>query len=134
MHKFLTILSRALLLSAAALSTSTYAVTPAEQLAALSAQAATAAQPTRGQQFFTSQHGKDWSCSSCHSATPTEQGKHASTGKVIAPLAPAFNTERFADTAKSEKWFRRNCNDVLGRECTASEKADVLAWLLTLKR
>ncbi|MEN9378318.1 MAG: hypothetical protein RL710_3475, partial [Pseudomonadota bacterium] len=91
MHKFLTILSRALLLSAAALSTSTYAVTPAEQLAALSAQAATAAQPTRGQQFFTSQHGKDWSCSSCHSATPTVEGKHASTGKVIAPLAPAFN-------------------------------------------
>lgn len=128
MHKFLTILSRALLLSAAALSTSTYAVTPAEQLAALSAQAATAAQPTRGQ------HGKDWSCSSCHSATPTVEGKHASTGKVIAPLAPAFNAERFADTAKSEKWFRRNCNDVLGRECTASEKADVLAWLLTLKR
>ena len=52
----------------------------------------------------------------------------------IEPLAPAFNAERFADTAKSEKWFRRNCNDVLGRECTASEKADVLAWLLTLKR
>jgi len=37
------------------------------------------------------------------------------------------------DPAKVEKWFRRNCNDVMGRECTAGEKADVLAWLLTLK-
>ena len=40
----------------------------------------------------------------------------------------------FTDPAKTEKWFRRNCNDVMGRVCTADEKADVLAWLLTLKR
>jgi hypothetical protein len=32
--------------------------------------------------------------------------------------------------AKVDKWFRRNCNDVLKRECTPVEKADVLAWLL----
>ncbi|HEX7384701.1 MAG TPA: DUF1924 domain-containing protein, partial [Burkholderiaceae bacterium] len=31
------------------------------------------------------------------------------------------------------KWFRRNCGDVLGRECTADEKADIVAWLATLK-
>ncbi len=134
MHNIFATFFRALILTGAALGTSTYAVTPAEQLAALTAQAATAVQPTRGQQFFTSKHGKDWSCSSCHGATPTLDGKHASTGKVIAPLAPAFNAERFVDPAKTEKWFRRNCNDVVGRECTASEKADVLAWLLTLKR
>lgn len=134
MHNIFATFFRALILTGAALGTSTYAVTPAEQLAALTAQAATAVQPTRGQQFFTSKHGKDWSCSSCHGATPTLDGKHASTGKVIAPLAPAFNAERFIDPAKTEKWFRRNCNDVVGRECTASEKADVLAWLLTLKR
>ena len=72
-------------------------------------------------------------CSSCHGATPTGTGKHASTGKEIKPMAPAFNDQRFADVAKTEKWFRRNCNDVLGRECTAAEKADVLSWLLTLK-
>ena len=52
------------------------------------------------------------------------------TGKAIAPLAPAANAERFADAGKVEKWFRRNCNDVLGRACTPSEKADVLAYLL----
>ena len=39
----------------------------------------------------------------------------------------------FSDPAKVEKWFRRNCNDVAGRECTAGEKADVLAWLISLK-
>lgn len=132
MHKFMTIL--ALNLTGAILSTSAHAATAAEQLTTFSAQAATTAQPTRGQQFFTSKHGKDWSCASCHTSSPTVDGKHASTGKVIAPLAPAFNAERFTDSVKSEKWFRRNCNDVVGRECTASEKADVLAWLLTFNR
>jgi len=109
------------------------AATPAEQLAALSAQAGTAGDPARGQRLFTSKHGAEWSCSSCHGAPPTQAGRHASTGKPIAPLAPAFNPERFGDAAKSEKWFRRNCKDVLGRECSAGEKADVLAWLITLK-
>ena len=37
------------------------------------------------------------------------------------------------DEAKVDKWFRRNCNDVLSRECTAVEKADVLAYLNALK-
>ena len=64
---------------------------------------------------------------------PTGTGKHASTGKDIKPLAPAFNAERFADAAKTEKWFRRNCNDVVGRECTPAEKADLLAWWVSLK-
>jgi mono/diheme cytochrome c family protein len=117
-----------------ALCSAAHAITPAEQLAAYSAQAGVVAQPARGQQLFTTQHGKEWSCATCHTASPTVAGKHASTGKVILPLAPAFNPERFTDTAKSDKWFRRNCNDVMGRECTAGEKADVLAWLLTFKR
>jgi hypothetical protein len=52
-------------------------------------------------------------------------GKHASTGKKITPLAPAFNAERFTDSAKADKWFWRNCKDVLSRECTAPEKANV---------
>jgi len=51
----------------------------------------------------------------------------------VQPLAPAANGQRFTDPAKVEKWFRRNCNDVLGRECSAAEKADVLSWLLSLK-
>jgi len=48
-------------------------------------------------------------------------------------MAPAFNDKRFTDAAKTEKWFRRNCNDVVGRECTPAEKANVLTWLLSLK-
>jgi len=110
------------------------AATPATLLAGYTAAAGGAApSATRGQQFFTSTHGREWSCSSCHGALPTGTGKHASTGKPITPLAPAFNAQRFADEAKTEKWFRRNCNDVAGRECTAAEKADLLAWLMTLK-
>jgi mono/diheme cytochrome c family protein len=111
-----------------------WAQSPAEQLAGYTAQTGSPALPARGQQLFTTRHGKEWSCSSCHGAVPTAEGKHASTGKVIAPLAPAFNPKSFTDPAKTEKWFRRNCNDVMARECTAGEKADVLAWLLTLKR
>lgn len=125
---------RAGVVIALALAAAAHAGSPAEQLAAYTAQAGASAQPARGQQLFTGRHGKDWSCASCHTARPTAEGKHASTGKVIAPLAPAFNPDRFTDTGKTEKWFRRNCNDVVGRECTAGEKADVLAWLLTLQR
>jgi hypothetical protein len=110
------------------------AATPAEQLAGFETKAAAPANAARGQQFFTNKHGKEWACATCHAASPTVDGKHASTGKVIGPLAPAFNPERFTDAAKTEKWFRRNCNDVLARECTAAEKGDVLAWLISLKR
>ena len=118
----------------AVLCSSANAITATEQLAAYTAQAGAPAQAARGQTLFSSKHGKEWSCSSCHTATPTVEGKHATTGKAIAPLAPAFNPERFADAAKAEKWLRRNCNDVMGRECTAGEKADILAWLLSFKR
>ena len=121
-------------LAGAATMTAVYAASPAELLAAYSAQAGSSASATRGQQFFTSTHGHDWSCASCHGAVPTQTGKHAATGKPIGALAPAFNPERFTDAAKTEKWFRRNCNDVVGRQCSAAEKADVLSWLLTLKR
>lgn len=109
------------------------ALTPTQQLAAYTAASGAAAQPARGQAWFTSTHGREWSCSSCHGSVPVRDGKHASTGKTIAALAPAANAQRFSDEAKTEKWFRRNCNDVLGRECTATEKADALAWLLTLQ-
>lgn len=89
--------------------------------------------PERGLRLFRTTQGREWSCSTCHGTTPTVAGRHARTGKTIAPLAPAANAERFTDAAQVEKWFRRNCGDVLGRECTAQEKGDVLAWLLTLR-
>ncbi len=119
--------------TAAGVTQAASAPTPAELLSAYNAQAGTAPQPLRGQQFFNVTQGREWRCASCHGAVPVQAGRHAGTGKPIAAMAPAFNPERFTDAAKTEKWFRRNCNDVLGRECTAAEKADVLSWLLTLK-
>ncbi|HNV59302.1 MAG TPA: DUF1924 domain-containing protein [Rhodoferax sp.] len=123
----------AVILIASATFFSAHAASPADTLAGFSAQAGATAVAARGQEFFNKTHGREWSCASCHGAIPTQTGKHASTGKAIGPLAPAFNTERFTDKAKTDKWFRRNCNDVVGRECTAAEKADVMAWLISLK-
>lgn len=130
-HRFTKVLLAALALAGAGLA---QAATPADTLASYVTLAGATASAQRGEQLFTRSHGREWSCASCHGAQPVQAGKHASTGKPIEPLAPAFNAQRFTDAAKSEKWFRRNCNDVLGRECSAGEKADVLAWLLTLKR
>ncbi|MEY4749059.1 MAG: hypothetical protein RIQ60_1273 [Pseudomonadota bacterium] len=110
------------------------AASPSQLQANYAAQAGQAASPERGQKFFTSKHGREWSCSSCHGELPVRAGKHATTGKSIAPMAPAFNPDRFTDEAKVEKWFRRNCNDVVGRECTPGEKADLISWLLTIKQ
>jgi len=56
-------------------------------------------------------------------------GQHAITGKAIKPMAVAANPERFTDPAKVEKWFGRNCKEVIGRACTANEKADFIAYL-----
>ncbi len=127
------------LLALAAASPAALAETPADFLAAY-AQEAKRDHPAydmpsaqRGQRFFTERHGREWSCASCHTRNPAAGGRHAVTGKAIEPLAPAANAARFTREAKVEKWFRRNCKDVLGRACTAGEKADVLAWLLSLK-
>lgn len=115
------------------------AATPLEQQKRLEAEAR-AANPAfrgfsaqQGERFFKDAHGGDWSCASCHTANPLAPGKHAKTGKPIAPLAPGANPERFTQAATVDKWFRRNCNDVLGRVCTAQEKGDVLQYLMSLK-
>lgn len=132
-HRLITLL--ALAIGSAGLLAPAHAgdTTPAQQLSHWSTQAGTPGNAARGQTFFNTQHGGEWSCSSCHGTPPTADGKHANTGKTIAPLAPAFNPKAFTDTAKVDKWFRRNCKDVLARECSAGEKADVLAYLNSLK-
>lgn len=98
--------------------------------------AVTALSPSRGEAFYRSEHpGRDGtakSCASCHTANPKQAGR-TRVGKRIEPLAPAANPERFTDAAKVEKWFRRNCKDVLQRECSAQEKGDFIAWLNQLK-
>ena len=114
------------------ISAGAYAATPQDLLKNYEAQSGKASS-ARGEQFFNAKHGKEWSCASCHENPPNHDTKHTVTGKVIKPLAPSANPARFTDEAKADKWFKRNCNDVLGRDCTAQEKADVLAWLLTVK-
>ena len=121
------------LLVAACLASPSYAARPDELLAAYAGQAHATPSAEQGRRFFEQRHGREWSCSSCHGSRPVQAGRHASTGKAIGALAPAANPERFTDPAKVEKWFRRNCNDVLGRECSAGEKADLLAWLVSLQ-
>ena len=107
--------------------------TPQAQLSQWSKEAGKPGDAERGKAFFNAKHGKDLSCASCHNSNPVTQGKHSSTGKVIEPLAPSANPKAFTDTAKINKWFRRNCNDGVSRECSAQEKADFLAYLTSLK-
>ncbi|MDO8988655.1 MAG: DUF1924 domain-containing protein [Sideroxyarcus sp.] len=78
-----------------------------------------------------SEGGEMMSCTACHGNDLGKDGKHHKTGKLIKPMAPSVNAERYTDAKKIEKWFKRNCNDVWSRECTAQEKGDVLKFLLT---
>jgi hypothetical protein len=71
------------------------------------------------------------SCTSCHTSDPTATG-HTRAGLAILPMAVSANPDRFSDFAKDEKWFKRNCSTVLGRECTPAEKGDFISFLASL--
>lgn len=83
-------------------------------------------------EFVDAKKGDKRSCVTCHTADLKQAGKHARTNKVIKPMAPTVNPKRFTDVKKIKKWFVRNCKWTLGRECTAQEKGDVLAFLKNL--
>lgn len=85
-----------------------------------------------GQKFYNAKVG-ELSCASCHTESPLAAGKHVKTNKEILPLSPAANPKRFTDAANVEKWFKRNCNDVLKRACSAQEKGDFIAYVLSVK-
>lgn len=87
---------------------------------------------TRGEAFYKAKTA-DLACASCHGSSPKDTGKHATTGKSISPMAPSVNPDRFTDPAKVEKWFKRNCNDVLKRSCTAAEKGDFIVYMLSVQ-
>lgn len=115
--------------------------------------------PARGEAFFLQQHhgpNGEHACANCHSPDPRETvfghggairaecvachpggigrpGDRTRIRRDIRPLAPGANPARFADPGKAELWFDVNCFYVLGRACSAAEKGDVLAWLLTLR-
>ena len=85
---------------------------------------------TAGRRLYTTEVG-ELACASCHTDSPMLEGKQVKTNKVILPLAPAANSKRFTDAAHVEKWFKRDCNDVLKRACSAREKGDFMAYLLS---
>ena len=132
-------LGSALMMVAGLPASSAFAETPVEVLATFKAEASGTPgfqefSATRVENFFKTKHNNNLSCATCHTDNPAAQGKHSETDKIIKPLAPAVNEERFTDMKKVAKWFKRNCNDVLDRECTAQEKGDVLAYLLTVHK
>jgi len=117
------------------------AVTPQDLIQSYS-KAAAAERPgftpsaPRGANFFAQKFGKSAempSCTACHTSNPGNPGQHVVTGKAIKPLAPAAEATRFTNLDKVEKWFRRNCSEVIGRECTAGEKADLVTYLAEAK-
>ncbi len=90
------------------------------------------ASAARGKDFFLRRfdvNAKMPACTACHTDNPLAAGQHAVTGKAIRPLAVSANGERLSDPAKVEKWFGRNCKEVLGRACSAAEKADFVAYM-----
>ncbi|WP_127477943.1 DUF1924 domain-containing protein [Sulfurivermis fontis] len=68
-------------------------------------------------------------CAACHDSDLRTGGRHAKTGKPIAPMAPSVNAKRLTDRAFIEKWFKRNCDSAWGRACTPQEKGDFLSYL-----
>ena len=113
--------------------------TPASSMVRYAQQAGVAVSalsPARGEVLYRTEHpgknGATQSCASCHTANPKQAGQ-TRVGKRIEPLAPSANPQRFTDAAKVEKWFRRNCTDVLTRECSAQEKGDFIAFLNQIK-
>ncbi len=78
-----------------------------------------------------SQKNEERSCTTCHTSDPSKQGKTV-VGKIIEPISPAVNKERFTDPKKVEKWFKRNCEWVLERECTPKEKGDFITYMMSL--
>jgi hypothetical protein len=68
-------------------------------------------------------------CTSCHADSPCNAGR-TPAGKAIEAVAVSVSPTRYTDPAKVEKWFKRNCNDVMGRECTPLEKGDWLTYMI----
>ena len=102
----------------------------------LPAPAAQAADVKAGDVFYhlkrTRSDGTERSCATCHTDDPRNRGM-TRANKEIEPLAPSANPLRFTDPAKVEKWFERNCNDVLERPCTPTEKENFIQYLRSVQ-
>ena len=92
------------------------------------------ANPAKGKAMYDANYGTGKPdtpmCTSCHGKSP-QQGGMTRTSKPIDPMAVSRTPDRFTDPAKVAKWFRRNCNGVIGRECTPQEKVDFISYMMT---
>jgi hypothetical protein len=82
----------------------------------------------KGKQLWTGDNNGR-SCTTCHTSSVKNSGKHKRTGKVIQPMAPSINPKRLTDKKKVKKWLLRNCKWTFKRECSPQEKGDILMWL-----
>ncbi len=69
-------------------------------------------------------------CAVCHTKDPRKWGTNAESKREIEPMAVSTNPERYLKERKVEKRFKRDCQDVLGRQCTAQEKGDFITFLM----
>ena len=69
------------------------------------------------------------SCKSCHTANLKNKGEHVRTGKILESMAPSINKSSLSKVKKVKKWFKRNCKWTTGKECSAQQKADILAFI-----
>lgn len=79
---------------------------------------------------FTTGRPDTRSCTVCHTGDPRKPGE-TRAGKSIDPMAASASPARYSDHEKTEKWFGRNCRNVLGRECTPLEKGDFITFMLS---
>ena len=115
--------------------------------------------PERGEAFYREPHvvkgAGVWSCSSCHLKNPRYSVRAHRTDipcrachvindwehpepetakkRVIDPFAPSANAMRLTDAHRVETFLKLNCLLLLKRECTAQEKGDVIAWLISVQ-
>ncbi|MEO5342511.1 MAG: DUF1924 domain-containing protein [Gammaproteobacteria bacterium SHHR-1] len=82
-----------------------------------------------GGRLWTTAGDSQRKCSSCHGEDLRQPGKQATTGKPIEPLAPSALAERLTESAKVEKWLKRNCKWTFGRECSPQEKGDLISFI-----
>jgi len=96
--------------------------------------AAAPGDPAKGRIMFETNYGtgkpKTPRCATCHTDSPLNVGQ-TRTGKRIEPMAVSLTPKRFTDARKVAKWFKRNCNSVIGRACTAQEKVNYITYMIS---
>jgi hypothetical protein len=89
-----------------------------------------------GERFFRKEtinsSSEKTSCMTCHTSDPKKEGM-TRANKMIQPMAPVANADRFTEMIKVQKWFKRNCNDVLERVCTPQEKGNFVKYMMSIK-